>query len=733
MRQQSTRPDPVTIGALPEDLPREVAAREIADLRREIEIHNHRYYVLDDPLIADLEFDRLIERLRSLEAAHPDLIDATSPTQRIGGQPAERFEEHLHQRPMLSLDNSYDLKDLADWANRCQKLAGHHPFHYVTELKIDGLSLSLIYVEGELTRAVTRGDGIRGEVVTGNARTIRSVPLRLAFPSPPDIREIEVRGEVFLSAEAFANLNRDREEQSMAIFANPRNAAAGTMRQLDPRVVAERQLDIFCYQLLFDGVPAFPTHSQSLTWMAEHGLKINPHFRECQDLTEVMAYCQYWTQHREELNYEIDGVVVKVDQVSIQEEVGATAKSPRWAIAYKFPARQATTRLLDVQYQVGRTGAVTPVAILAPVQLAGTTVSRASLHNREEMSRLGVLKGDWVFIEKSGEIIPQVLRTIPERREGGETPLVFPTHCPVCSTLLEKPAGEVITRCPNLDCQARLREGLLHFAARRAMRIEGLGEALVDQLLAHREGGISLVRDYADLYQLAEHRTTLLSLERMGPKSVDNLLAQIESSKEAGLARLLFALGIRHIGERTAAILAQHFGSIDHLLAANVEELSSIYEIGEVVASSLHEWLANPLHRGLIERLRALGVRMDPFPSRDSDLESLPVQVFAGQQFVLTGTLPTLKREEAREFIEGRGGRVTSAVSRHTHYVVAGESPGSKLTRAQQLGIPILDEGALLALGQRGPLAEEASRPLRDEEFANPDIDKSKWSDHNAN
>jgi DNA ligase (NAD+) len=688
-------------GGPQERLTREAAARQIDHLRREIERHDHCYYVLDNPIIADVEYDRLLRDLRELETAHPDLIRETSPTQRVGGQPAEGFEEYRHQRPMLSLDNSYEWRELEEWAQRCEKLAGHRPFSYVAELKIDGLSLSLVYVDGELTRAVTRGDGVRGEVVTGNARTIRSIPLRLEVASGSLAREIEVRGEVFLSAEVFSEINQEREEQGLPVFANPRNAAAGTMRQLDPRIVAERRLDLFCYQLLFDGQPAFPTHSAALAWMREHGLKINPHYRLCPDLATVTAFCEEWAVGREQLNYEIDGVVIKVDQVPIQEELGATAKSPRWAIAYKFPARQASTQLLDVHYQVGRTGAVTPVAILAPVQLAGSTVSRASLHNADEMVRLGVRKGDWVFIEKSGEIIPQVLRTIPERRDGRETTLDFPTNCPVCTAPLERPAGEVVSRCPNPGCPARLREGLLHFAARRAMRIEGLGEALVDQLITPREGVGPFVRDYADLYHLSERRTELIALERLGPKSVDNLLRQIEASKEAGLARLLFGLGIRHVGERTATILAHHFGSIDRLLIATEEELSAIYEVGEVVAASVHAWLAMPRHRELIERLRAAGVRLDQSTSGGADNGPPPERVFAGRQFVLTGTLPTLKRDEAKAFIEARGGRVTSAVSRQTHYVVAGEDAGSKLTRARELGLPILDEKSLLELGQQ--------------------------------
>ncbi|MFM8393762.1 MAG: NAD-dependent DNA ligase LigA, partial [Acidobacteriota bacterium] len=458
------------------------AATRIATLRDEINRHDYRYYVLNEPTIADSEYDALLRELRDLEEAYPQLVTPDSPTQRVSGEPAEGFEEYLHQRPMLSLDNSYSIDDLADWVRRCAKLAGDGEFDYVAELKIDGLSLSLIYEEGQLARAVTRGDGVRGEVVTGNARTIRSVPLRLVGEAPAPAETIEVRGEVYLPTDVFERINAERVEQELAVFANPRNAAAGTMRQLDPRIVADRHLEIFCYQLLFDGQPAFSTHHESLEWMVRNGFRVNPHFARCADLEGLIAYCSRWNEERDRLSYEIDGVVVKVNQVGLQERMGTTARSPRWAIAYKYPARQASTRLLDVIYQVGRTGAVTPVAILEPVRLAGTIVSRASLHNADEMNRLGVRQGDWVFIEKSGEIIPQVLKVITERRSGEEIPFQFPSDCPVCGVELIRPEGEVVARCPNDQCPAKRRGAILHFASRKAMRIEGLGEAMVDQL-----------------------------------------------------------------------------------------------------------------------------------------------------------------------------------------------------------------------------------------------------------
>ena len=449
---------------------------------------------------------------------------------------------------------------------------------------------------------MTRGDGTRGEVVTSNARTIRSVPLRI---KKANHKEIEVRGEVYLPHEVFTHINRERMGQELPAFANPRNAAAGTMRQLDSRIVADRKLDIFCYQLLFDGMPAYPTHAESLEWLEQAGFKVNRHSRVCPTFEDVMGFCDQWNSRRDELNYEIDGVVVKVNQTRVQDELGSTSKSPRWAIAYKFAARQASTQLLEVIYQVGRTGAVTPVAVLEPVLLAGTTVARASLHNSDEMARLGVMRGDWVFIEKSGEIIPQVIKVVTERRDGSETEFESPTSCPECETKLIRPQGEVVTRCPNLDCPAKLREGLLHFVQRRAMRIEGLGYALATLLLRS-----NLVRNAADLYDLAGKREELLALERIGARSADNLLKQIEDSKNAGLARVIYGLGIRHVGERTATILANHFGSMAKLEAASREELAEVYEIGGVVAASIADWFSAPRNRRLIGRLEEAGVKM---------------------------------------------------------------------------------------------------------------------------
>src|SRR5262245_16626137 len=694
--------------------------KEIEQLRQEILDHDHRYYVLNQPIIADVEYDALVRRLRDLEEQRPDLITPDSPTQRVSGQPAEAFEEYFHKRPMLSLDNSYSIDDLREWARRCEKLAGGRNFDYVVELKIDGLSLSLIYENGLLARAVTRGDGARGEVVTNNAKTIRSVPLRI---NPKETAEIEVRGEVYLPREAFERINRERAELELPAFANPRNAASGAMRQLDAQAVANRRLDIFCYQLLFNGAPAFPSHLESLEWLAKHGLKVNSHRCHCSAIEDVVAYCNEWETRRDELNYEIDGVVVKVNQIAIQDELGSTSKSPRWAIAYKFPARQASTQLLDVIYQVGRTGAVTPVAVLEPVQLAGTTVSRASMHNADEMKRLGVMRGDFVFIEKSGEIIPQVVKVIAERRTDEETEFEFPTRCPVCDAALIKPEGEAVTRCPNPDCPARLREGLLHFSSRRAMRIEGLGWALVEQLTSPRtkrdkKGAVvndekgqpvtlqPLVYDFADLYALAERRDELIALDRMGAKSADNVLQQIEASKDAGLARLIYGLGIRHVGERTATILANRYGDIEGLSAATQEELANIHEIGEVVASSVYSWFQSSRNRKLIERLAKAGVKM-----KTANLGAeLPARVFEGKTFVLTGTLPTMSRDDAKAYIEARGGRVSGSVSKKTDFVVAGEEAGSKLAKAEELKIAIIDENKLLELGAAAAPKEDGDK-----------------------
>ena len=659
-------------------------AQEIEALRAELRHHEELYYVYDNPEISDTEYDALLVRLQELEAAHPDLVTTDSPTQRVGGRPSEGFEQYEHRRPMLSLDNSYNIEDLRAFDERCRKLADGRSFEYVAELKIDGLSISLHYERGVLVRGVTRGDGRIGEDVTQNARTIRSVPLRLK--EQHEAAEIEVRGEAYLARKVFERINTEREAADEPRFANPRNAAAGTIRQLDPKIVAARRLDLFAYDVLAGERKAFDTHWHALDWLERTGFRVGPRHL-CPTIDEVIAFCNEWEGQRDELEYEIDGVVVKVNSAALQDEFGATTKSPRWAIAYKYPARQATTQIKEIVVQVGRTGALTPVAILEPVQLAGTVVSRATLHNEDEIKRLGVRVGDWVMIEKSGEIIPKVLKVVESRRTGAEKRFRMPKTCPVCGGVVSRPEGEVVARCVAADCPAQLKASLLHFASRRAMRIEGLGDALAEQFVQTK-----LVNDVAGLYTLTLEQ--LANLERMAEKSAANLLAQIEASKARDLPQLVYGLGIRHVGERTAAILARSFRTLARLGAATIEELDEIPEIGLTVAQSVHDWFADEGNRALCARLRAAGVRTE----LAAGAESATDETFAGKQFVLTGRLETLTRDEARTLIEARGGRVTSSVSKKTDYVVAGEEAGSKLDKARELKLNVLDEQAFKAL-----------------------------------
>jgi DNA ligase (NAD+) len=658
---------------------------EIVKLRAEVLRHEELYYVHDRPEISDVEYDALVERLRALEEEHPEYRTPDSPTLRVGGRPAEGFEEYVHRRPMLSLDNSYNIEDLRAFDERCRKLSDGRAFEYVAELKIDGLSISLHYDGGVLARGVTRGDGRVGEDVTANVRTIRSVPLRLKVA---ESGEVEVRGEAYLSRKAFERINAEREEADEAKFANPRNAAAGTIRQLDPKVVARRRLDLFAYDVLRGERKPFATHWEALDWLAAAGLAVNPNRHLCGTIDEVIAFCNEMEAKRDGLEYEIDGVVVKVNSTALQEEFGATTKAPRWAIAYKYPARQATTQVEEIIVQVGRTGALTPVAMLAPVQLAGTVVARATLHNEDEIKRLGVKIGDWVNIEKSGEIIPKVLSVVESRRTGAEKSFRFPKKCPVCGGVVSRPEGEVVSRCVAADCTAQLKGRLLHFASRRAMRIEGLGDALAEQFVQKK-----MVRDVADLYALKLE--DVAALERRAEKSASNLLAQIEASKTRDLPQLVYGLGIRHVGERTAALLARHFRSLERLRTATIEEIDDIHEIGLTVAESVRDWFGDEGNKELCERLRAAGVRTE-LAGGASSAEA--EEAFAGKQFVLTGRLETLTRDEARALIEARGGRVTSTVSKKTDYVVAGEEAGSKLEKAQALKLNVIDEAQLKEL-----------------------------------
>jgi DNA ligase (NAD+) len=659
-------------------------AREIEKLREEIRRHDELYYVNNSPEISDREYDAQLEQLQKLEQAHPELITPDSPTQRVGGRPAEGFPEVVHSRQMLSLDNSYNIDELRAFDERCRRLADGRRLDYVAELKIDGLSLSLQYADGLLVRGVTRGDGRIGEDVTQNARTIRSVPLRLRSDAKVIDSNVEVRGEVFIPREVFEKTNAEREEAGEPRFANPRNAAAGAIRQLDSRLVARRKLDMFVYDLFAGGGrKPFPTHWEALEWLQAAGFRVNPHRKVCETIDEVIEFANEKEALRDDLGYEIDGLVVKVNSTTLQDEFGATQKAPRWAIAYKYPARQASTRVNDIFVSVGRTGAITPVAMLEPVFLAGTTVSRATLHNEDEIKRLGVKIGDWVMIEKSGEIIPKVLSVIKSKRDGSERPFRPPKKCPVCGGLISRIEGEVVARCVAADCRAQLMGRLIHFASRRAMRIEGLGEVLAEQLVSE-----NLVKDVGDLYSLTLDQVA--GLERMAKKSATNLLDQIEASKNRDLSNLIYALGLRHVGERTAGILAHEAGSLERLANMTVEELDAIPEIGLTVAESVRDWFDDEGNRALCDRLRAAGVKTE---SKRANTESLDER-FAGKQFVLTGTLSSFTRDEAKALIEARGGRVNSSVSKKTDYVVAGEAAGSKLDKAQSLGVTVIDEDA---------------------------------------
>ncbi len=665
------------------------AEEQIDGLRERIRYHEHRYYVLDDPEISDRDFDELFRQLQQLEATHPELVTPDSPTQRVGGKPAEGQVAVEHTFPMLSLDNAYGESELLDYDRRVRESAADRLTGFVCELKIDGLSLALTFENGSLVRGVTRGDGFRGEDVTANVRTIRSVPLHV----PALSREaqgggrVEVRGEVFLPLDSFQKVNREREHNGEPLFANPRNAAAGTLRTLDPGVVAGRNLDMFVYQALVDGQVRRQNHSEVLIWLTEAGFKVNPEWKRCGSIQEVMDFCREWEGRREELNYEIDGVVVKVDPILLQQDMGETSKFPRWAVAYKFRARQATTVVNDIQVQVGRTGSLTPVAVLEPVRLAGSTISRATLHNLDEIARLGIKIGDTVWVEKGGDVIPKVVKVVDNLRPPGARDFAMPRRCPICQAEVVRAEDEAVLRCTSPTCPAKIREALLHFCSRRALRIEGLGEALVDQLL-NKE----LVHDPSDLYALKLE--DLVGLERMGPKSAANLLDQIEASKQRDLGQLIFGLGIRHVGERTAMVLARHFGTLENLSGASLESLESAFEVGPVVAESVRQFFAQPGSQQIVEKLRLAGLNLE---ERREDSATSDLQ---GQQVVLTGRLPSLTREEAARMITLRGGRVTSSVSKKTAFVVAGEDAGGKLTKARQLGIRVMDETEFLELMQ---------------------------------
>lgn len=663
-------------------MPQRSAEKVIEGLRDEIRHHDDLYYLQETPEISDRDYDALMQRLRELEAKHPQLITSDSPTQRVSGRPAEGFPEFIHRVPMLSLDNSYNIEELRAFDERCRKLAGGQSPEYVAELKIDGLSLSVHYEAGGFVRGVTRGDGFRGEDVSTNVRTIRSIPLKLRKGTSQIAREIEVRGEAYLGRRVFERINHEREEEGEARFKSPRNAASGTIRQLDPSITARRRLGMFAYDVFTGQKKPFATHWDALNWAESAGFRVNENRALCQTIEDVIEFCNRMEAKRDDLDYEIDGVVVKVNSTALQEKFGATGKAPRWAVAYKYAARQATTKVNEIIVQVGRTGALTPVAMLEPVQLGGVTVSRSTLHNEDEIERLGLKIGDHVLVERGGDVIPKVVKVIESKRTGKEKKFQMPAKCPVCGGLISRPEGEAVSRCIAADCGAQLVGRLLHFASRRAMRIEGLGVALADQLLERK-----LVKDVADIYALSVD--DVASLDRMAEKSASNVLAQINESKTRDLWHLIYGLGIRHVGERTAGILARHFSSLERLSKATVEELDDIHEIGLTMAQSIHDWFADSGNSELCERLTRAGVQTEleqPTTAADTD------QKFAGKVFVLTGTLPDLTRDQARELIEAGGGRVTGSVSKKTDYVLAGADPGSKLDKANALGVAVIDE-----------------------------------------
>ena len=670
-------------------------ARKIENLRHQLRHHEHLYYVLDAPEITDAAYDALMNELKRLESAHPELVTPDSPAQRVGGKPAEGFKKARHSRSMLSLDNAYSAEELADWDRRVRELAGDLPVEYAAELKLDGLSVALRYDPAgdggvRLKMGLTRGDGQTGEDVTSNIRTIRSVPLSISADLLQKLRlpqgqGIEVRGEVVMPEAAFLRVNEEREREGLPAFVNPRNSAAGTLRTLEPSIVANRRLVFFAYFLLVEGEYFAAGQTATLETLAALGFRVNPHRRRVTTVEEMIEFIDKAESERSSLGYEIDGVVLKVDAHATQQRLGYTGRAPRWAIAYKFTAKAGVTRVNGITVQVGRTGKLTPVAELAPVFIGGTTVSRATLHNADFLSGLGLRVGDWVKVERGGDVIPKVVEVVADAEHPrGEQPFAFPSLCPECQSPVVRAEGEVDWRCVNANCPAKLRESLLHFGRREVLNIEGLGEAVVQQLLDR-----GLVHSVADLYALTEEQ--LVGLDRFAEKSARALLDQIASSKRAGLGRMLMGLGIRFVGERTAELLAQEFGSIDALMAASAEELERVEEVGPRISQAILEFFAQPANRALVDSLKLAGVEMT------AEKRQRTAQL-TGLTFVLTGTLPTLTRDEAKQKIEAAGGKTAGSVSKRTSYVVAGEEAGSKLDKARELEIPVLDEAGLLAL-----------------------------------
>ena len=658
------------------------AEQRVSELNELLGNYGHAYYVLDNPMVPDAVYDQLLNELIELETLYPDLVFPDSPTQRVGGAPISNFEKVTHDRPMLSLSNVFGEDDLREFDKRVRSGAGEK-IEYVCELKIDGLAVSLIYEDGKFVRGATRGDGRVGEDITVNLRTIRSIPLKLKEPV-----SLEVRGEVFMPKKSFHKLNEQRGENGEEVFANPRNAAAGSLRQLDPKIAANRNLDVFIYGIGGDAENyGLDEHHESLNYLQKLGFKTNGERKVCYSVEEVLAYIETWTEKRGNLSYEIDGIVIKVNRFLQQQELGFTAKSPKWATAYKFPAEEVMTNLIDIELSVGRTGAVTPTAILDPVSVAGTTVQRASLHNEDLIKEKDIRIGDKVIIRKAGDIIPEVVRAMVELRSGDEEPFRMPETCPACDAELVRIEGEVVLRCVNPKCPAQITEGLIHFVSRNAMNIDGLGEKVIEQLYQEQ-----LIADIADIYKLTKDQ--LLELERMGDKSASNLIAAIDASRSNSMERLLFGLGIRHVGEKAARILSEHFGSMEKLMDATLEELTAIHEIGDKMADAIVTYFDSEEVRALVERLAAENVNLT-YTGKRVQVEA-GANAFAGKKIVLTGKLEQLTRSEATERIEAMGGNLSGSVSKKTDLLIAGEDAGSKLDKARDLKIEIWNEQQLI-------------------------------------
>ena len=651
---------------------------ELIDL---INYHNEKYYNQDEPEITDFEYDNLMKELIKLEEENPELKRVDSPSSRVGGKPLDKFTQITHKIPMLSLSNAYSAQDLRDFDKRVRDI-NNNGVEYVVEFKIDGLSVGLTYNDGLFDKGATRGNGVVGEDITENLKTVKSIPLNINQDN-----EVVVRGEVYISKENFENINKSQEEQGLQLFANPRNLAAGTLRQLDSKLTAKRPLDIFVFNLEYIEGMEFESHSQSLEYLHKLGFKVSPNYKVCNSIDEVIEHIEYWTKNRDSLEFDIDGMVIKVNNLKQRENMGYTAKSPRWAIAYKFPAEQKKTKLIDIIVEVGRTGTITPTAILEPVRLAGTTVSRATLHNEDYITEKDIRIGDTVLVQKAGDIIPQVVEVKKEERTGDEIEFKLPDKCPVCSEPTVRLEGEAAVKCINISCPAQIRRGIIHFVSRDAMNIDGLGESIITLLLEKE-----LIKDVSDLYYIKKE--DVVGLERMGEKSATNLINSIEKSKSNELYRLINGLGIKYIGVKGAKVLAKSFNNIDEIINADINQLINLEEFGEIMANSVVQFFREERNLKVIEKLKQSGVNTENITDEDDSIE----KIFEGMKIVLTGTLPTLKRNDAKEMIESRGGKATSSVSKSTTFVLAGEEAGSKLTKANELGIKVIDEEKFLEL-----------------------------------